>query len=359
MHLQSRPRIGFAGTADLDKRGKEVAPELASGLEDLGYEIADDLNCQVLININHNWRSISEFAQRNPSERSVRVLLRVEPESVYPKQYERNIEAGYDLILTPGSTTGFGEEFLRWPYAYHQNPSKPTSNITALEKVISNNLEAGVYSYANWKSRPIEFSMVAANKISPNGTGNYELRRKFGDYDFSNRFKVYGGLWKSTFEQTLRYRLSVLKFALQSKSEFRIRSFTSGLAKSFKNVVGTIDDKHSVIMRSKFSVVIENSDHYVSEKLLDALVGGSIPIYYGPNLSRSGIPEDLVIRCDRERPELLRILDEASPEEIEVRINRILLFLQSAEFTLWEANRVHKEICARIDSMIMSRGESC
>ena len=359
MHLRSRPRIGFAGTADLDKRGREVAPDLASGLEDLGYEISEDLNCQVLIHVNHNWRSMSEFEQRDPSERSLKVLLRVEPASVYPKQYERDIEARYDLILTPGSTSGSEEEFLRWPYAYHQNPSTPTSNTTGLEKVIRNNLEAGVYSYENWKNRPIEFSMVAANKISPNGTGNYELRRKFGDYEFSNRLKVYGGLWKSSFGLKLKYRISVLKFALQSKSEFRIRSIASGLTKNFKNAVGTVEDKHSVIMRSKFSVVIENSDHYVSEKLLDVLVGGSIPIYYGPDLSRSNIPEALVMRCARERPELIQILDEASPNEIEVRLNRILLFLNSAEFALWKANRVHAEICARIHDMIISAGESC
>jgi hypothetical protein len=357
MHRQNKLRVGFAGTSDPKRRGREVSPDLARGLEILGYEIADDNNLQVLININHNWRSICEVEESETAGNCLKILIRVEPASVYPNQYTSAIESQYDLILNPGRINRAKEEFLRWPYAYQINPSAPSGASGSLKSILESNVKEGIYSYDNWIIRPIAFSMIAANKISPNGTGNYALRRKFANYDFSGIFQVYGSLWHSSFWTKLRYRLGVLKFALQSQSEYRIRDIFGGLTVTYRNAVGSVIDKHSVIKSSKFSVVVENSNDYVSEKLLDALVGGSIPIYFGPDLTKTGIPEDLIIRSDREVPDFLEILNSLDRDEIELKLERILMFLGGREFALWHADKVHKEICVRIDLMIKSASE--
>ena len=359
MHRQNKLRVGFAGTSDPKRRGRAVSPDLARGLERLGYEIADDNNLQVLININHNWRSIYEVEALETARNCLKILIRVEPASVYPNQYTSAIESQYDLILTPGRINSSEEDFLRWPYAYHKNPSSPSGTSTSLKAVLESNVKERIYSYENWINRPIAFSMIAANKISPNGTGNYSLRRKFANYEFSGIFQVYGSLWHSSFGAKLKYRLGVLKFALQSRSEYRMQDIFGGLALTYRNAVGSVIDKHSVIKSSKFSVVVENSDDYVSEKLLDALLGGSIPVYFGPDLSKTGIPEDLVIRCDREQPDFLEILNDLDRNEIELMLKRTLLFLGGTEFVLWHADKVHDEICVRIDLMIKSASESC
>ena len=48
----------------------------------------------------------------------------------------------------------------------------------------------------------------------------------------------------------------------------------------------------------KASLVIENSQDYMSEKVLDSLSSATIPIYCGADLSKFGIPENLYVRCE-------------------------------------------------------------
>jgi hypothetical protein len=354
MPHHNKLRLGIAGTSNPKIRGRDAYPDLAIRFEEMGYEIADNNDVDALLNINHNWNSISEVkaSTRNPDP--LCFLLRVEPSSVYPSQYTSEIESGYDFILDPGGTRNPDKIFLRWPYSYQQNPCLPKAVSPSLNVVIEKNFKEGVFDYERWSKRPIAISMVAANKISPNGTGNYSLRRVFANYECAGALQVYGSLWTSPFYEKFKYRLAVLKFAVQSKSEFSLLEIFSGIGKKFKNVIGPITDKHSIILNSKFSLVIENSDNYVSEKLLDALVGGSIPIYFGTDLLPAGIPEDLVVRSDAVSPDFLNVVNGMNAEDIEKRLYDILTFLRGVEFSLWEADKVHEEICTIIDRRIKS-----
>jgi hypothetical protein len=348
-------RLGLAGTADLKIRGRDVYPDLAIHFEKMGYEIAENSDVDALININHNWTSLFEVTASGEIPNPLCFLLRVEPSSVYPIQYTSEIESAYDLIMDPGDTQSPEKAFLRWPYSYQQNPCLPAADSPSLNEVVERNFKVGAFDYEHWSKRPITISMIAANKISPNGTGNYSLRRQFANYECGDLLQVYGSLWTSPFYEKFRYRFAILKFAIQSKGEFSLFKIFSGLFEKFKNVIGPVTDKHSVILKSKFSIVIENSDTYVSEKLLDTLVGGSIPIYFGTDLVRTGIPEELVIRSTQGMPEILRIVNEMNAEEIEKRLDNILTFLRGEEFPLWEAEKVHKEICTIIDQKIKDK----
>lgn len=348
-------RVGFAGTSNLDSRGQIVSPGLARCMEELGFEISEENNLDVLININHNWKSISEQMKSSSSSPVLKILIRVEPSSVYPSQYTSEVESKYDLILTPGNVNAANQsEFIRYPYDYNLNPSTPSSSTPDPLKIVDLNQKMGVYSFANWEKRDIKCSLIAANKISPNGTGNYGLRRQFASQNLSDGLNVYGQLWDSKLFSRLKYRLAVLKFAIQSKSEFHIMLIFADFFKKFKNVRGPVLDKHGIIARSKFSLVIENTEDYVSEKLLDALIGGSIPIYFGPSLEITGIPESLVIRCDRNDSnplELVRKIDEA---QIIEKLKAIVDFLNGNEFPLWLSDVVNMEICLKIAKFVRS-----
>jgi hypothetical protein len=46
------------------------------------------------------------------------------------------------------------------------------------------------------------------------------------------------------------------------------------------------------------TVVIENSIDYMSEKLLEAIAAGSIPVYVGPPVTEFGIPAELVVQVN-------------------------------------------------------------
>jgi len=348
-------RVGFAGTSNLESRGGLVSPGISECMERLGYEISKSSDVDVLININHNWKSVSELDASGRSGHAIKILIRVEPSSVYPSQYTGEVESIYDLILTPGNVNVSSKtNFLRWPYTYNLNPSTPAVFSPDPLKVFKNNHTLGLFDFENWGQRAIECSLIAANKVSPNGSGNYGLRRKFAAQNLSGCLNVYGQLWEISFLRRLKYRLAVLKFAIQSKSDFQFRQIFSDFGMKFQNVRGSVLDKHNVITQSKFSLVIENTDDYVSEKLIDALVGGSIPIYFGPKLALAGIPENLVFRCDLLGTNLVEIVRNADENEIKSKLIGIVDFLGGEEFPLWASSVVNKEICARIDEYVRS-----
>ena len=51
----------------------------------------------------------------------------------------------------------------------------------------------------------------------------------------------------------------------------------------YKNNVGRVADKIKFLSSYKFSIAMENTegDGYISEKIIDSFLSGSIPIYYG------------------------------------------------------------------------------
>lgn len=353
-HVQSI-RVGFAGTANLELRGKGVSPALGNCLEKTGYVIAEDSDVDVLININHNWRSVSELEDSKKVGKALKILIRLEPSSVYPSQYTNEVESLYDLILTPGSVGDPSQkDFLRWPYNYNLDPSSPSEFTPNPIEVFWENRKVGKYNFANWGQRSIDCSLIAANKVSPNGSGNYGLRRSFAFQDLGGCLSVYGQLWDVSFFPRLKYRLAVLKFAILSKSDYKIRHIFSDFSKKFQNARGQILDKHQVIAQSKYSLVIENTNNYISEKLFDALIGGSIPIYFGPNLANTGIPEDLVIRCNPNGANLVEIVRSTNENEVKRILAGIESFLSGGEFPLWDSAAVNLEICAKIDEFVRS-----
>jgi hypothetical protein len=61
--------------------------------------------------------------------------------------------------------------------------------------------------------------------------------------------------------------------------------------------MGMVDEKAEAFRLAPSSIVIENSGDYVSEKLVDAVCAGVVPIYVGPPLERFQIPSDVAVTC--------------------------------------------------------------
>ena len=77
---------------------------------------------------------------------------------------------------------------------------------------------------------------------------------------------------------------------------------------------------HEIMRDYTFSLIIENcnADGYVSEKIYDAFVAESIPIYFGNNNERIGISSDMYIDLHQySSPELLiAYIDSLTDEQI-------------------------------------------
>jgi alpha(1,3/1,4) fucosyltransferase len=105
-----------------------------------------------------------------------------------------------------------------------------------------------------------------------------------------NHFELYGLGWDKpppayTFASKLTRAVSRLKTRL-----FGIPSFPS--------YRGEVPDKASVLRRARFSYCYENSrdiSNYITEKMLDSLVNGCVPVYWGADNVLEHVPADCFI----------------------------------------------------------------
>ena len=70
----------------------------------------------------------------------------------------------------------------------------------------------------------------------------------------------------------------------------------------------------------------------MTEKLFDAFFSGSIPIYFGPELSQYGIPKGLYFNLNTDFGVSLREIQELKDFEIQARLSAILEFISTDDF---------------------------
>ena len=317
-----------------------------------GFRLAKFNDAQVHVYVNHK----SEAWGRPFKDRAVfRVLIRTEPFSVFPAQYKARVENKYDLIITTGLPEGEHEKFINLPHPYKKmsNPNFPwQSNHENLET--SPEANSGFHDLTQWQNRPIFMSLIAANKVSSTEDSNYALRRQFAKASVENNLMIFGGLWNDSLVARIHHRLGVGLHALRNGTIPNLKDLYGELHLKYENYMGAPEDKQVVMRESKFALVIENSDTYVSEKLFDALIAGSIPIYFGPDLSKYGISEDnLVIRHHEGLNQLKFQLESMSVDEISLRLNTIQKFVHSTKFTAeWEASTIFSKIAIKISEYL-------
>jgi hypothetical protein len=106
---------------------------------------------------------------------------------------------------------------------------------------------------------------------------------------------LYGSDWeKLPIRQTLKAFANFL-FNIKhgiSRTAFR---FTNAKYPHYK---GTTKNKFTTLEKYKVSIVIENHNSYVSEKIFDSLNSHCITIYTGPNLVDYGLNKNISIQSN-------------------------------------------------------------
>jgi hypothetical protein len=351
--IDVRMIASFYLTASSEKKDSELHEfdEFINYLGQYSLFRSNALTSDLYISINHNKKLLKAFTNASISKRP-RVLIRLEPYCVYPKQYSHKIEALYDLIITPGSVQDFkkGRDFIGFPHSIQPNPSQPSLiyNVHDLNTVI-NSLDMNL---DNWKKRQIFCSMIAANKVSPVRDSNYSLRRTIASKNKDNFLQIYGPLWRSSLKVKVLHRLKVLVFNLRSNTPISITEIYGKLFTSYSWAKGEVMNKYSISQNSKFSLVVENSNGYVSEKLFDAILCGSVPIYIGPKLAKVGIPENLAIELDSLDKLSVSFLETFDDRSIKKYLQEGRNFLLSDTYSNnWQYSSVFKKIAALISSI--------
>jgi hypothetical protein len=120
----------------------------------------------------------------------------------------------------------------------------------------------------------------------------------------------------------------------------------------YKNFVSEPLDKHEIIKEYRFSLVIENSSTYCSEKLFDAILNGSIPIYVGPRNESLLLPPNLYFASTGSVKEIRSFIENINANEANDMLNSMKTFITSQCFVLnWDSKNVYLKIAKMISDL--------
>ena len=339
------------GSTKIDFSGKFLSKggHLLRIFSQADYKIIDNPSADLLVAFDHSAKSYRSFIKNGGNPQRA-FLIRLEPPAVFPRQYKRRTEELYFQIFTPGwIDSGTGQVNLGWVYRYDEDPVNPGESPTRISDRVGKFSTDPEVLYEDWSKRTILLSMITGNKVSPLNEANYRIRRKIAS-DLGRDFvDVYGVLWKSSLYTKIKHRAGVLKFSLLSGHVPNLLNLYGDLFNKYKYTHGQIENKHKVLENSKFSIVSENSNKYISEKLFDALISGTIPLYIGPELKKSGLPSDIAIQISGESSEIVEILNRLSEFDIRRVLANGKAFLKSEQFlNCWTEESVYKLIAEEI-----------
>tara|TARA_B110000503_G_scaffold140357_1_gene231043 strand:+ start:8699 stop:9727 length:1029 start_codon:yes stop_codon:yes gene_type:complete len=159
-------------------------------------------------------------------------------------------------------------------------------------------------------------ALINSNKFSLVRGELYSLRREVSQLDSVDTF---GSGWQPLarlgFKECFKLVLDLLaSFKLPSFDLFRTMGITAA------NPLGQVRDKLLTLSEYKVSVAIENSQEYMTEKLLDPILAGSIPVYVGDPLQLDTFPAGLIVVSDPS----VRALGIAISEALEMDFDKWL-----------------------------------
>jgi hypothetical protein len=155
--------------------------------------------------------------------------------------------------------------------------------------------------------RDARVAVFQNNKISFVEGEMYTLRRELIEV-FGEEIVVYGTGWNSA-ATTVKGLLGATKHYAGLNRRINLSSLDN-LWIQPKNYKGFVPNKSRELEKLQFTIDVENSLDYVSEKLIEALWAGCCVIYVGPPLCEFGIPE-VAIECPPDSQIIRQCIDAA------------------------------------------------
>ena len=213
-----------------------------------------------------------------------RVILLMEPSVVLPLNFSQDLKASFGHVIEVGRPGKLNEDVILWPQYWRK-----------ISDIGRNREKAKIV-------------MVAGNKISFVPGELYSLRREVAHQ--SSNIALYGTEWD------MKFGVRVKKLLVEAFAAFRaghtpeLRSIRFWFT-SLDSWCGRSADKNKTLENYMFSLVIENSAEFLSEKLFDSFFAGCIPIYVGPDISKFGIPSTLVVTASPDTASIINAIETA------------------------------------------------
>ena len=316
------------------------------------YQLVEHLNGDFLIAINHNRIKVARFKRRYPERPTI--LIRTEPPAVFPKQYELDVVTQYGLVITLGGNRNIssGNFNKHYPYFYFENPNLFNSSDKSLNETVKSNKRLSLYSEKHWQTRTILCSYIASNKFGPTRKNNYKLRYLIVSKLKNTELEIFGAGWMAGRVERIRKILGLVRFSLENKQKINYKVLLT-YALQRKIDIPFVIDKHSINRKSKYSLIIENSNDFLTEKIFDALLSGCIPIYIGPDLTEFDIPENTYIQVPNNLDTLCAFMENLPKLDASNYLNSIYDFVMSDKIIeKFDGNKVYEKILLDIDAFV-------
>ena len=259
-------------------------------------------------------------------------LIRQEPRVVRPQNYRPDFLSQMSFVIDVG-----------------RPPSSPTLRVNWPQNW---NLDILQQSQSDSAVRIDKVAMVNRNLMSFVDGEMYSLRRLL--VQKSSEIEVWGMGWEMPFINRAIRVIEELLIPLRHGFPVKLSS-TKGWFKSPISFKGPSEDKLATLSNYKYSLVIENSLEYMSEKLFDSLFAGTLPIYVGPNPKEFGIPEFAVIHSKPNIDSVLESIHLARGVNLDEWRSSVLTWLGSEGVEqMWSGPYVLAQIIEKIDSELLA-----
>lgn len=292
---------------------------------DLGHSIISlQENPDVIVFMNNHPRLLKKIKREKLGVKKVLVLW--EPKIVRSSNFGKYIHE-FDYVFSPSPLWISGKEisYFSWP----QGPRV-----------------SGNFSLVDWKLREDRVLVFQSNKFSFARGELYSLRREVLQ-KCDDSLILYGKDWNNRRQTVIELVKSFLRQMRWGKlTDF---SFPKKVFISSHNYGGYVNDKMELLGKTKYSLVIENSANYVSEKLFEAAVMGNVSIYVGPPLELFGIPK-IAIQAQPNVESICRAIRTIRENDLEVRQVRenLEVFLNSKQYLEMRNDRVLANLATSI-----------
>ncbi len=291
-----------------------------------GYEVETDPNrATVCIFIDVNPEQIDElFDQKGACKW---ILVRNEPKVVWPANYCAKNVIKFDFIIDIGRDPVLSPNSINWPQYFPE-----VKEIISIERSLT------------------RVAIVCGNHLRLTKGELYSLRRRC-IYEIES-IDLFGINWTLG----LTRRMLMVLFYFRSNFRYKIPIFLGGLRYWFKKYPRPVDSpavKDSVLIRYRVSLVIENCEDFLTEKLFDSFFSGCIPVYVGPNLKNFNIPSELFIQCQPNIESIERGIRDALTIDYQEWFIAVSSWINDPEVkSLWEANSIYDKIITRITGLL-------
>ena len=262
------------------------------------------------------------------------VLIRQEPRVVRPQNFRPDYLKRVSMVIDVGRSPLVSRSRMNWPQRWTLKHLE-SPKIAGSERID-------------------RFAIINANKMSFVEGELYSLRRLAAQK--SSDIDVWGFDWDMTwFRRAARAFEEIL---IPLKHGFDIKpSAIRGWFKKPLSFMGTSEDKLLTLASYKYSLVIENSIEYMSEKLFDSLFAGTFPIYVGPNPVDFGMPEFVAIHSKPDINSILKAIQQARTVNLDAWRASVLAWLKSDGVEkAWSGPSVTQQIIDKIDLHVGTEG---